>query len=138
LIAALLVLVATAAPPPAGGCAVVEISAEGRGAHGATLVPHSAAHRLIRALDRLPAWARTSEPPRRQRIVALTAAGAVNVIAPRATALVEVSLDGDGSDAEAVLRELRAALGPDVEATLAARPCGAAGNAADGAGADPR
>jgi acetylornithine deacetylase/succinyl-diaminopimelate desuccinylase-like protein len=119
-IAALVAVLALATPPALPRCVVVEITAVGQSAHGATPLPHSAAHRLIRALDRLPAWTQSSAVARRHRIVALRSAPAVNIIASRATARVEIEIGGS----ESVLSELRSALGSDVEASVSPDSCG--------------
>ncbi len=116
---ATLLLALTAAPEPPR-CAAVDVTATGQGAHGATPVPHSAAHRLIRALDRLPSWVASSNAVGRYRIVELRSASALNIIATRATSRLELEI----SAGELSLSDLRSALGPEVEANWSPRPCG--------------
>jgi acetylornithine deacetylase/succinyl-diaminopimelate desuccinylase-like protein len=109
-------------PPATPRCAVFEISAVGRGAHGATVMRDSAPHRLIRALDRVPAWRAATPYATAVRIVALEAAPAINVIPRRATALVELRL-AIAVRLDRVARDLGGSLGPEVAVGLADRPC---------------
>lgn len=126
-IAALATVLALMAPPTFAPCVVMKITAVGRSAHGATPLPHSAAHRLIRALDRLPTWLGSSNTARRYRIVALRGASAVNIISPRATARIELESGGG----ESVLPGLRSALGSEVEVSLSADSCGLAASGSE-------
>ena len=108
------------ATPPPGPCLVAEISAVGRGAHGANVVRHAAPHRLIRALDRLPEW-EAAGSGRAASIVHLEAAPSVNIIPPRADALVE--LRQSPAVAPTALAELRSLLGDEVVVVVVDRPC---------------
>lgn len=115
-------MVALLASPAPSRCVVTDITAVGRSAHGATPLRHSATHRLIRALDRLPRWLESTSAARRYRIVNLRAAPAVNIISPRAAARVELEID----EGELALSELRSALGSEVEVRLSTDSCGTA------------
>lgn len=124
---ALLLALATTAPtqPTAIGtdCVTIEISAVGRSAHGATIARDSAAHRLIRALDRLPSWAASEPVIDSYRLVQLRAALAINVIVSRATALVEVSIEtGETASADLAAR-IERHLGPETEVSGSSHPC---------------
>ncbi|MCZ6507318.1 MAG: peptidase dimerization domain-containing protein [Acidobacteria bacterium] len=121
LVALLLALTPTA--PPATECLLVEISAVGPSAHGATVLRHAAPHRLIRALDRLPQWVEAAEGIHGGRIVALAGALAINVIPPRAAAEVELRLSASVTDPAAALQSLDRALGKEVELRRLDRAC---------------
>ena len=117
------IAVALFATVDAGSCVAVEVSAVGRAAHGATVMPHAAPHRLIRALDRLPQWVDHSPGVRRGRIVELEAAPAINLIPPRATGRVEIVLDEGSGVVADTIETLQLALGKEVAVTLSADSC---------------
>jgi hypothetical protein len=120
---ATLVLALAPAAAPAAECLLVEISTVGPSAHGATVLRYAAPHRLIRAIDRLPQWVEASDGVDDGSIVALAAATAINVIAPRASAQVEVRLSTTATDPAAVLTSLESALGQKVEIRRLAGSC---------------
>ena len=112
MITSLALTVALAAP---GACLQVEIATHGRGAHGSTVMPWSAPHRLIRALDRLPAWTDSAPAVHAARITQLDAAAAVNIIPDRASAVVEIDYEAGRTTVADLLGNLAETVGPRVE-----------------------
>jgi hypothetical protein len=84
---------------------------------------HSAPHRLLRALDRLPVWQAASGAAD-ARIVALEAAAAINVIPPRAAARIELRL-APGATIDETLGDLGRTLGSQVETRPLSAACAA-------------
>jgi hypothetical protein len=131
LISALAVTLVLSAAAAGSACVGVEVVATGVGAHGASVMPQAAPHRLIRALDRLPLWVARSPGVLRGRIVDLDAAPAINVIPSRAKGRIEIIVDQETIEAGATIEQLRLALGAEVEVAESTEAC------ADAPPADP-
>jgi acetylornithine deacetylase/succinyl-diaminopimelate desuccinylase-like protein len=123
MLAALALTLALAPGSPSGECLAVEVSTTGRSAHGSAIMPASAPHELIRALDRLTAWAMDSKDVAEARIVVLAAGPAINVIPERATAVVEISSVGPARDPATMIDALRRELDSRVEVRALAEAC---------------
>jgi len=123
MLAALALALALGSGSTNGECLAVEVSTTGRSAHGSAIMPASAPHQLIRALDRLSTWAMGSDDVTEARIIALTAGPAINVVPEHATAVVEISLAAPASEPETVIDTLRRVLGSKVEVRALAEAC---------------
>ncbi len=102
------------APPtgsPGLSCEIVEVVATGRPGHSANPNPDSAPHLLIRGLDRLSRWARSSAHD--LEIVAFEAAASINSVPARAAATIELRHPAEESVSAGA--EMRRALGPELD-----------------------
>ena len=104
-------------------CMEVELVTLGRSAQGSAIMPESAPHLLIKALDHLPAWVEGSATIDRARIATLKAGPAVNVIPRRATAIVDISIAAPNVEDEDVVADLALTLGSKVEVKRLTTPC---------------
>lgn len=123
VIRALLTLVVLSPALCRAECVSLEISATGWGAHGAAVVPRSAPHLLIEALDKLPAWIMESPDHTAARIVEITAAEAINIIPARAASVVEITATRPDTEPGQTAIALQSSLGSELVVTPLERPC---------------